>query len=80
MALLVDRRSDNEGVVRCKIQIRYGGCTIKQLGLVPALANARCRPLGNFSRLPFGRSINNQDVQDVPPDIGQSLHSAMGVV
>jgi hypothetical protein len=32
-----------------------------------ALVNMRCRPFGNFPRLPFGRSINNQDVHQIPP-------------
>src|SRR3990170_909393 len=68
MVLLVDRRGDNERVVGFKIQIGFERCTITLFGLVPALANVRCRPFGNFSRLPFGRSINNQDVQDIPPD------------
>jgi hypothetical protein len=34
---------------------------------VPALTYMRCRPSGNFPRLPFGRSIDNQDVHDIPP-------------
>jgi hypothetical protein len=68
MVLLVDRRGDNERVVGFKIQIGFERCTIMLFGLVPALANVRCRPFGNFSRLPFGRSISNQDVQDIPPD------------
>ena len=42
---------------------RYERCTIKEFGFMPALANSRCRPFSNFSSLPFGRSINNQDVQ-----------------
>ncbi|WP_210239358.1 hypothetical protein, partial [Mesorhizobium sp. M2E.F.Ca.ET.166.01.1.1] len=33
----------------------------------PALANMCCRLRGNLPRLPFGRSIDNQDVHDVPP-------------
>ena len=67
MALLVDRRGNNERVERLKIRTRCEPCAIAQLDLVPPLANVRCRPFGNFPRLPFGRSINNQDVHDIPP-------------
>src|SRR6476661_6194302 len=67
MALLVDRRGNNERVEGRKIRTRCEPCAIAQLDLVPALATMRCRPFGNFPRLPFGRSINNQDVHDVPP-------------
>jgi hypothetical protein len=67
MAPLVDRRGNNERVEGLKIQTRCESCAIAQVDLVPALANVRCRPFGNFPRLPFGRSINNQDVHDIPP-------------
>jgi hypothetical protein len=38
-----------------------------QLDLMPAGAGAFCHPFGNFSRLPLCCSVNNQDVQDLPP-------------
>ena len=65
VVLLVDRRGNNERVKRFKIRPRCEPCAIVHLDLVPALANVRCRPFGNFPRLPFGRSINNQDVHDI---------------
>ena len=65
MVLLVDRRGNNERVEGSELQIGCERCAIKQLDLVPALANMRCRPCGNFPRLPFGRSIDNQDVHDI---------------
>jgi hypothetical protein len=34
---------------------------------VPTLADMRCRPGGNFPRLPFGRSIDNQNIHNSPP-------------
>ena len=68
MALLVNRRGYHERVIGLQIQIGYERRTIKEFGLVPAFANARCGPFGNFSRLSFCRSINNQDVQSIPPD------------
>jgi hypothetical protein len=40
---------------------------------VSMLANTRCRPLGNLSRLPFGRSISDQDVRNMLPMAWQSL-------
>ena len=67
MARLVDRRGNNEGVEGLKTRTRCEPRAIAQLDLVPALANMRCRPFGNFPRLPFGRSINNQDVHHIPP-------------
>jgi hypothetical protein len=73
MALLVDRRGDNERVIGFKIQIGFERCTIKEFGFVLTLANVHCRPLGNFSRLPFGRSIDDKDVQDILPTTWQSL-------
>src|SRR4026207_1636955 len=68
MALLVDRRGNNERVEGLKTRTRCEPCAIAQLDLVPAFANVRCRPFGYFPRLPFGRSIKNQDVHDTPPD------------
>ena len=65
MVLLMNGCGDYEGVKGLKIQIRYRLRAIAQLSMVIALANIRCRPLGNFSRLPFGGSVNNQDFHDV---------------
>ena len=67
MTLVVDRRGNKKRVEGSKFQIGFERCTITQLDLVPALAHMRCRPTGNFSRLPFGRSIDNQNVHDIPP-------------
>src|ERR1700692_3455565 len=78
MALLVDRRGNNERVKGRKIRTRYEPCAIAQLDLVPALATVRCRPFGNFPRLPFGRSINNQDVHDIPPTTPTSVATGAG--
>lgn len=75
MALLVDRRGDNDRVIGFKIQIGFERCAIKEFGLVPTLANVHCRPLDNFSRLPFGGSINNEDVQTSLSTTRQSLLS-----
>jgi hypothetical protein len=59
-------RGNNQCVEGLKIQIEWC-CAITQLDLMSALVNMRCRPFGNFPRLPFGRSINNQDVHQIPP-------------
>ena len=67
MLLLMDRRGNYERMESLKSQIGYERCAIMQLNLMPALANVRRRPLGNFSRLPFGGSIDNEDVHGIPP-------------
>lgn len=57
MALMVDRRGNNERVEGSKFQIGCERCAITQLDLVPALAYMRCRPFGN---LPGLRSFHRQ--------------------
>ena len=65
MVLLMNGCGDYERVEGLKIQIGHRHPAIAQFGVVLALANIRCRPLGNFSRLPFGGSVNNQVIHDV---------------
>jgi hypothetical protein len=63
----MDGRCNNEGVEIIQIQTGSKHCAIMQRYLMPLSASMFCRPFGDFSRLAFGRSINNQDVQDIPP-------------
>ena len=62
MALLMDRRGNYEPVEGFKIRTGYERCAITQLDMMLTLANVRCRPFGNFPGLPFGGSINNQNI------------------
>ena len=67
MARLVDRRGNNERVEGLKTRTRCEHGAIAQFDHVSGLPNVACRPFGDFPRLSFGRSINNQDVHDIPP-------------
>ena len=67
MARLVDRRGNNERVEGLKTRTRCEHGAIAQFDHVSGLPNVSCRPFGDFPRLSFGRSINNQDVHDIPP-------------
>jgi hypothetical protein len=67
MALLVDRRGNNERVKGSNIKVGCERCAITEFHLMPALANVRGGPFGNLPCLPFSRSINNQDVHNIPP-------------
>ena len=50
-----------------KTRSRFEHGAIAQFDHVSGLPNVACRPFGDFPRLSFGRSINNQDVHDIPP-------------
>ena len=64
MVLLMNRCGDYERVEEFKLQIGHRCCAIAQIDIVLAIANIRCRPLGNFPRLPFGSSIDDQNLHD----------------
>ena len=68
MVLLMNRRGDYERVEGLEIQIGHERSAITQLDMMLAPANLRCRPFGNFPRLPFGGSVNYQDVHGHPSD------------